>query len=109
MSALTIYHTYLRLSSIFLKKISIFFILTSIREIEKVKKLKTAQNWALAAEKREYGIHLKGEKSYAKRVFSGTMAVTSRKGLNEKMAHQKIIYQLTDKRIPAASGIGMIP
>ena len=24
------------------------------------------------------------------------------------MAHQKIIYQLTDKRIPAASGIGFV-
>ena len=28
--------------------------------------------------------------------------------MNGKMAHQKIIYQLTDKRIPAASGIGMV-
>ena len=28
--------------------------------------------------------------------------------MNEKMAHQKIIYQLTDKRISAASGIGMV-
>ena len=28
--------------------------------------------------------------------------------MNEKMAHQKIIYQLTDKRIPAASGIGIV-
>ena len=28
--------------------------------------------------------------------------------MNVKMAHQKIIYQLTDKRIPAASGIGIV-
>ena len=28
--------------------------------------------------------------------------------MNVKMAHQKIIYQLTDKRIPAASGIGVV-
>ena len=28
--------------------------------------------------------------------------------MNAKMAHQKIIYQLTDKRIPAASGIGIV-
>ena len=28
--------------------------------------------------------------------------------MNGKMAHQKIIYQLTDKRIPAASGIGIV-
>ena len=36
------------------------------------------------------------------------MEVPNRKGLNSKMAHQKIIYQLTDKRIPAASGIGIV-
>ena len=28
--------------------------------------------------------------------------------MSVKMAHQKIIYQLTDKRIPAASGIGIV-
>ena len=28
--------------------------------------------------------------------------------MNVKMAHQKIIYQLTEKRIPAASGIGIV-
>ncbi len=36
------------------------------------------------------------------------MEVTNRKGLNSKMSHQKIIYRLTDKRIPAASGIGIV-
>lgn len=36
------------------------------------------------------------------------MKVIIRKGTNGKMAHQKIIYQLTDKIIPAASGIGIV-
>ena len=43
-----------------------------------------------------------------KKAFSGIMKAISRKGTNGKMAHQKIIYQLTDKRIPAASGIGIV-
>ena len=71
--------------------------------------MKTAQNRGLTAKKKRICIHPKGErKAMEKEPFSGIMEVTIRKGLNEKMAHQKIIYQLTDKRIPAASGIGMV-
>ena len=41
---------------------SLQFTPTLIREIEKVQKLKTAQNRALTAGKRKYGTHPKGER-----------------------------------------------